>query len=222
MNIAIFRPLTLICVLLALPLATLCAEEDIPRVRLTTNMGEIVLELEPLKAPRTVENFLTYVRDGAYDGTIFHRVIGGFMIQGGGHIQDFTQIPTYESIPNEADNGLKNIAGTIAMARSSDPHSATSQFFINVADNDFLNFRSETPRGWGYAVFGKVVEGMNVVQAIERSATRQREVLPTTGQSPVIFSDVPRSDIIIQKAVLDNLSLPLPSSAPEPADPTSN
>lgn len=218
MNITIFRSFTLVCVLLALPLASLYAAEDAPRVRLTTNMGDIVLELEPEKAPRSVENFLTYVRDGAYDGTIFHRVIAGFMIQGGGYTRDFTQIPTYKSIPNEANNGLKNTAGTVAMARTNNPHSASSQFFISTVDNDFLNFRSETPRGWGYTVFGKVVEGMNIVQAIERSVTRQREVQPAAGQRPVIFKDVPTSTIIIQKAVLDNLSLPMPSEMPDTAD----
>lgn len=200
--------LLLVTLLLSLPLAGIAAEDSMPRVRISTNLGDIVLELDPLKAPASVQNFLTYVQDGAYDGTIFHRVIGGFMAQGGGYTQDFVQIPTHEPIVNEANNGLENVTGSIAMARTNDPNSATSQFFINVADNDFLNHRSQTPRGWGYAVFGQVIEGMNVVRKIERSATIQREVQPAAGQRAVVFRDVPRSPIVIQKAVLDNVSLP--------------
>ena len=205
---------TLICLLLALPLATVSAADTMPRVRLSTNLGDIVLELDPVKAPRSVENFLAYVQEGAYDGTVFHRVIDGFMIQGGGYTRDFIKIPTRDPIPNEANNGLKNLAGTVAMARTNQPHSATSQFFINVVDNDFLDFRSETLRGWGYAVFGKVVEGMDVVEQIRRSATSKREVMPAPGERPVIFSDVPRSPIVINKAVLDSVNLPGSSLPP--------
>ncbi len=143
-----------------------------PIVSLQTSLGEIKLELYPDQAPATVENFLSYVNSGHYDGTIFHRVINGFMIQGGGFDKDFNQKPTGQGIQNEANNGLKNEAGTIAMARTQDPHSATAQFFINVADNDFLNFSSETLQGWGYAVFGKVTEGMDVVNQIKEAKTR--------------------------------------------------
>ena len=142
------------------------AAAQAPRVRLQTNMGVIVIELDSAKAPKTVDNFLRYVREGHYDGTLFHRVIPGFMIQGGGYDSDFKQKPVHEPIRNEADNGLRNDRGTVAMARTSDPDSATAQFFINVADNDFLNFTAPTVRGWGYTVFGKVVEGMDVVDKI--------------------------------------------------------
>ena len=136
-------------------------------VKLTTNHGIITLELDAEKAPKTVENFLQYVRDGFFDGTIFHRVIDGFMIQGGGFEPGMTQKPTREAIENEAANGLKNEAYTIAMARTPNPHSATAQFFINVANNSFLNFSSPTPQGFGYAVFGRVVEGAEVVDKIK-------------------------------------------------------
>ena len=140
-------------------------------VRLETNQGDIVLELDEAAAPATVENFLSYVRQGSYDGTIFHRVIAGFMIQGGGFDTDYQQRPTLAPISNEADNGLKNVRGSIAMARTGDPHSATDQFFINLVDNDFLNFSSKDPMGWGYCVFGRVVEGMDVVDAIANVET---------------------------------------------------
>ena len=132
----------------------------LPKIVLETNFGKITLELDPAAAPKSVENFLTYVRDGFYNGTIFHRVIKGFMIQGGGFTEDVQQKPTRTAIQNEADNGLKNLRGTIAMARTPDPHSASSQFFINTVDNAFLDFTAKTPKGWGYCVFGKVVEGM--------------------------------------------------------------
>ncbi|MCK9529778.1 MAG: peptidylprolyl isomerase [Gammaproteobacteria bacterium] len=168
-----------------------------PRVSLDTSLGEIVVELDPAKAPKTVENFLQYVRDGHYDGTIFHRVIDGFMIQGGGFTADMEQKPTRGPIMNEADNGLRNAVGTIAMARTNDPHSATAQFFINVANNSGLDFREKTPRAWGYAVFGRVVEGMGVVGQIKSA--------PTTSVGP--FQDVPREPIVIRKATL------LPDSA---------
>lgn len=136
------------------------------RVLLSTSMGKIVLELDDAKAPNTVANFVQYVADGHYDGTIFHRVIDNFMVQGGGFDVDMKQKPTRAAIDNEATNGLKNTIYSIAMARTGDPHSATAQFFINVKDNDFLNFTSPNGNGWGYCVFGKVVEGMDVVDAI--------------------------------------------------------
>ena len=140
-------------------------------VVLTTSMGAITLELDAKKAPKTVENFVAYVKAGHYDGTIFHRVMDNFMIQGGGFNDKMVQKPTKAAIKNEADNGLKNAKYTIAMARTSDPHSATAQFFINVADNEFLNFSSPTDRGWGYAVFGKVSAGMDVVDNIRKVKT---------------------------------------------------
>lgn len=143
-------------------------------VTMDTSKGTITLELDADQAPATVENFVTYAKDGHYDGTIFHRVIPGFMIQGGGFDGDMRQKDTRAPVRNEADNGLKNDDGTIAMARTNDPHSATAQFFINVKDNDFLNFSSPTPRGWGYTVFGKVTDGMDVVRAIEKVATGNR------------------------------------------------
>jgi peptidyl-prolyl cis-trans isomerase A (cyclophilin A)/peptidyl-prolyl cis-trans isomerase B (cyclophilin B) len=161
-----------------------------PQVRITTNFGDIVLELYPDKAPKTVENFLQYVNDGFYDNTIFHRVIDGFMIQGGGFTTDFVQKPTRAPVPNEADNGLRNTIGTIAMARTMDPHSATAQFFINVANNSPLDFREKTPRAWGYAVFGRVTQGMDVVKAIKEQRTGSGGPFPT---------DVPQQMVIIQK-----------------------
>ena len=162
------------------------------RVTLHTNRGDIVIELNAEKAPKTVENFLSHVNDGFYDGTIFHRVINNFMIQGGGFDVNMKQKPTKDSIQNEADNGLKNDRYTLAMARTSDPHSATAQFFINVSDNDFLNFTSPTPNGWGYAVFGKVVEGTEVVDQIKGVQTGNRG----------FHQDVPAEAIIIEKAEL--------------------
>lgn len=141
------------------------------KVALRTSAGDIVLELDSAKAPATVENFINYVKAGHYDGTIFHRVIPNFMIQGGGFTADMGQKKTNAPIQNEAGNGLTNDRGTIAMARTNDPHSATAQFFINVVDNDFLNFRSASGQGWGYAVFGKVVEGMDTVDAIRKVRT---------------------------------------------------
>jgi len=164
-----------------------------PRVRLQTNMGVMVVELNHDKAPKTVDNFLRYVREGHYDGTIFHRVIPNFMIQGGGFTADFKQKPTHEPIANEADNGLMNARGTIAMARTGDPHSASAQFFINVVDNDFLNHTSPTQRGWGYAVFGKVVEGMDVADKIAKTPT---------GSSGPFSQDAPHQAVIIEKATI--------------------
>ena len=153
-----------------------------PMVKLETSLGEITLELYPDKAPATVANFLQYVKDGFFNGTIFHRVIDGFMIQGGGFDAQMGQKPTRETIQNEADNGLTNDAYTIAMARTPDPHSATAQFFINVANNTMLNYTAKTPRGWGYAVFGKVVKGKEVVDKIKAVPTSNRgmhEKVPT-------------------------------------------
>ena len=160
-----------------------------PLVRMETNQGTIMLELYPEKAPESVDNFLRYAEDGFYDGTIFHRVIKGFMIQGGGFTQDMQRKRFRSPIVNEADNGLSNRTGTIAMARTSEPHSATAQFFINVSDNTPLDFRGRTPRGWGYAVFGRVVEGMDIVGKIENTATTTRGG----------HSDVPADNIIIEK-----------------------
>ncbi|MEY4022216.1 MAG: peptidyl-prolyl cis-trans isomerase [Pseudomonadota bacterium] len=157
-------------------------------VVLTTNHGAITLELDVEKAPKSVENFVTYVKSGHYDGTIFHRVIDGFMIQGGGFDPDMKQKSTNDPIDNEAENGLKNDRYTIAMARTSDPHSATAQFFINVGDNDFLNYPGSD--GWGYAVFGKVTEGEDVVDAIRAVKTGRKSM----------FSDVPVETVVIEKA----------------------
>ncbi len=163
-----------------------------PTVLLETSSGDILIELFPEQAPATVENFLTYVKDGFYTNTIFHRVIKGFMIQGGGLTMKMENKPTRAPIRNEADNGLKNDRGTIAMARTSDPHSATAQFFINTVDNDFLNFSSPDVNGYGYCVFGKVVDGMDVVDKIEKVKTR------TLG----MHSDVPTDMVLITGASL--------------------
>jgi peptidyl-prolyl cis-trans isomerase B (cyclophilin B) len=161
-------------------------------VELHTNHGVIKLELNAEKAPKTVANFLNYVKSGHYDGTVFHRVIDGFMIQGGGFDAAMKQKPTEAPIDNEANNGLKNERGSIAMARTNDPHSASAQFFINVADNDFLNHSSPTPQGWGYAVFGKVVDGLDVVDKIKKVKTGSKG----------FHQDVPVDDVVIEKAVV--------------------
>ncbi|MEU1288192.1 peptidylprolyl isomerase [Kitasatospora sp. NPDC005856] len=160
------------------------------KVKLSTNHGDIVLRLDADKAPATVENFLRYVRDGFYDGTVFHRVIDNFMVQGGGMEPGMKQKKTRTPIRNEADNGLKNTRYTVAMARTGDPHSATAQFFINVADNAFLDHSGKNVQGWGYAVFGEVVEGQDVVDAIK--------AVPTASKSG--HQDVPKQDVIITKA----------------------
>lgn len=157
------------------------------KVLMKTSKGDILIELFDSKAPATVENFLTYVDEGFYKNTMFHRVIDGFMIQGGGFEAGFEQKETHAPITNEADNGVKNDRGTLAMARTGDPHSATAQFFINVSDNDFLNFKSPDPQGWGYAVFGRVQKGMDVVDTIKSVDT-------TTVQ---YYQDVPKEDITI-------------------------
>lgn len=161
-----------------------------PKVTVKTSKGPIVIELYPDAAPKTVENFLRYARWGHYDGTIFHRVIPDFMIQGGGFDQDLKQKLTEMPIENEADNGLKNDRGTVAMARTNDPHSATAQFFINTKDNNFLNFQGKTPQGWGYAVFGKVLEGMDVVDAISQVETEKRGSMANVPVEPVIIKSV--------------------------------
>ncbi|MCV6589839.1 MAG: peptidylprolyl isomerase [Marinobacterium sp.] len=159
---------------------------------LHTNHGDITLELNHEKAPNTAENFEQYVKDGHYDGVIFHRVINGFMIQGGGFEPGMQEKATRESIENEADNGLSNKKGTIAMARTMEPHSASAQFFINVSDNTFLDHTAKTMEGWGYAVFGKVTDGMDVVEKIKGAATTMRAG----------HQDVPVDDIVIQSAEL--------------------
>ena len=161
-----------------------------PSVALETSHGRILLELYPDKAPKTVENFLQYVRSGFFDGTIFHRVIPDFMIQGGGFTSDMRQKPTRTPIQNEADNGVANARGTIAMARTNDPHSATAQFFINLKDNGFLNHTGKNPQGWGYTAFGKVVEGMDVVDKIARVKTARSGM----------HENVPAEAVVIEKA----------------------
>lgn len=161
---------------------------DMPYVELETTMGNIVIELNEEKAPNTVANFLEYVKSGHYDGTIFHRVIDGFMIQGGGMDANMKEKSTNAPIQNEADNGLKNEVGTIAMARTSDPHSATAQFFINVKDNSFLNFSGKNPQGWGYAVFGKVTEGMDIVNKIKGVPTGKYGFHADVPTTPVVIT----------------------------------
>ncbi len=159
-------------------------------IKLHTNLGVITLELDAGKAPKTVQNFIDYVTAGHYDNTIFHRVINGFMIQGGGFEPGMKQKPTRAPVENEAANGLKNARGTIAMARTNDPHSATAQFFINVADNDFLDFKAPSGSGWGYCVFGRVVEGMDVVDKIKGVRTGNAG----------FHQDVPVEDVVIERA----------------------
>jgi peptidyl-prolyl cis-trans isomerase B (cyclophilin B) len=163
-----------------------------PKIHMQTNYGTIVLELFPDKAPKTVTNFLQYVKDSFYDNTLFHRVIDNFVVQGGGFGPGMTQKVSHPPIENEANNGLRNERGTIAMARATDPHSASSQFFINVVDNDFLNYTAPTPAGWGYCVFGRVVDGMHVVDQIKGVPTGSR----------LGFRDVPLTDVIVEKVQL--------------------
>ena len=168
---------------------TKTAKGDKVMVLMKTSKGDIKLQLDPEKAPKTVENFLAYAKAGHYDGTIFHRVIRNFMIQGGGFDENMNQKPAPRTVENEADNGLPNLRGTIAMARTPDPNSASAQFFINTKDNDFLNHTAKTQQGWGYCVFGKVVEGMDVVDAIES--------VPTGTHG--MFQDVPKTPVVIEK-----------------------
>ncbi len=158
-------------------------------VEMKTSAGTLRVELDDEKAPKSVANFLAYVAQGHYDGTVFHRVIKGFMLQGGGFEVGMKQKPVLDAITNEANNGVKNKRYTLAMARTSDPHSATAQFFINTVDNGFLDFRAENAQGWGYAVFGRVVEGMDVVQAIEKVATGRKG----------FHDDVPLEDVVIER-----------------------
>ena len=179
---------SLLCLFVATQVMS--AETKSPVVEMQTNFGMIVLELNAEKAPKTVANFLQYAKDGFYEGTIFHRVIGNFMIQGGGFTKDYQEKKTQPPIHNEANNGLKNTQGTIAMARTSNPHSATAQFFINVVDNAFLNYKAPNRSGWGYAVFGKVIKGMEVVDEIKKVKT---------GRGGPFRSDVPQTSVIIQK-----------------------
>lgn len=183
--------ITLLAVL-ALPLSVTAAEPAKsvnPQVRMTTSLGVVEIELDAVKAPKTVANFLGYVDKGFYNGTIFHRVIPGFMIQGGGMTPGMKEKPTGAKIQNEADNGLKNLTGTLAMARTSDPHSASAQFFINTVDNAFLDHRDKSMQGWGYAVFGRVTKGMDVVKKIEAAPTKNAGM----------YQNVPVKDVVITK-----------------------
>ncbi|OGH61066.1 MAG: peptidylprolyl isomerase [Candidatus Lindowbacteria bacterium RIFCSPLOWO2_12_FULL_62_27] len=161
-----------------------------PRVRLSTSMGNILIELDPARAPKSAANFLSYVGKGHYDGTIFHRVIDNFMVQGGGYATDYSKKPTDAPVPIESSNGLKNARGTVAMARTNDPNSATSQFYINVVDNEFLNYVSDAEPG--YTVFGRVIEGMDVVDQIRK--------VPTGPGPAELSSDVPKTMVVITKA----------------------
>ena len=179
--------------LLALPLLASAADQPAksanPHVRMTTSLGVVEIELDAKKAPLTVKNFLGYVDSGFYNDTIFHRVIPGFMVQGGGMSAGMKEKPTGAKIQNEADNGLKNLTGTLAMARTNDPHSASAQFFINTVDNASLDHRGKNPQGWGYAVFGKVAKGMDVVKKIEAVQTRNAGM----------HQNVPAKDVLITK-----------------------
>jgi peptidyl-prolyl cis-trans isomerase B (cyclophilin B) len=181
---------TLISIMMMLAVAFAAIAGDNPRVEMDTTKGKIILELYADKAPKTVKNFLAYVDAGFYDGTIYHRVIPNFMIQGGGFTADMKQKKTRDPIDNEATNGLRNERGTIAMARTSNPHSATAQFFINTKSNDFLNHKGKSPQGWGYAVFGRVVEGMVVVDAISGVKTGTRGPFRDVPTDPVVITGV--------------------------------
>ncbi|MDR0275667.1 MAG: peptidylprolyl isomerase [Burkholderiaceae bacterium] len=190
------RTLTALGLAAALSAAALPAHAAAdPKVKFVTSEGSFTVELYPGKAPKTVENFLQYVKDKHYDGAIFHRVIKSFMVQGGGYGKDYQEKPTRAPIKNEADNGLKNTAGTMAMARRPDPDSATAQFFINVVDNPMLDYRAPTPQGWGYAVFGKVVSGMDTVEKIRNAPTGPGGPFP---------SDAPQKIIVIESARIVN------------------
>lgn len=195
MTSAILKPVLLILSLLSLSLLSCTTEKPAdttassnPRVVIDTNRGAIEVELYPQQAPKTVANFLNYVKQDFYSGTVFHRVIKGFMIQGGGFTPELERKDTLAPVENEAFNGLPNKRGSIAMARTNQPHSATSQFFINTVDNAFLNFRSKSMRGWGYTVFGQVIKGMDAVERIENSRT---------GAGGVFSQDVPQDTVII-------------------------
>jgi cyclophilin family peptidyl-prolyl cis-trans isomerase len=179
--------------LFSLAVASISAFAANPKVKMDTSKGTVIIELYPDKAPVTVKNFLRYVEEGKYDGTIFHRVIKDFMNQGGGFRHDYTKVDSYPPIKNEADNGLKNTRGTIAMARTNDPNSATGQFFVNTVDNAMLDHKDKSVRGWGYCVFGKVVEGMDVMDKIA--------IVKTSSGGP-FRSDVPMNPISIRTATL--------------------
>ena len=184
------KKLLLVLATIALTFQLQLAHAANPKVKMETSKGTIIIELYADKAPKSVANFLSYVNAGTYDGTIFHRVIKDFMNQGGGFTPDYTKVDTKDPIQNEADNGLKNLKYTVAMARTGEPHSATNQFFINTADNAFLDHTGKSMRGWGYAVFGYVIEGENIVGIISRAAT---------GPGGPFSKDVPRTPILIEK-----------------------
>jgi len=185
-----FKKLLLVLATIALTFQLQLAHAANPKVKMETSKGTMIIELYADKAPKSVANFLSYVNAGAYDGTIFHRVIKDFMNQGGGFTPDYNKVDTKEPVQNEADNGLKNLKYTVAMARTGEPHSATNQFFINTADNAFLDYTGKSMRGWGYAVFGNVIEGQNVADIISRAAT---------GSGGPFSQDVPRTPIVIEK-----------------------
>ncbi len=185
-----FKKLLIIVATIALTFQFQLAHAANPKVKMETSKGTMIIELYADKAPKSVANFLSYVNAGAYDGTIFHRVIKDFMNQGGGFTPDYKKVDTKDPIQNEADNGLKNLKYTVAMARTGEPHSATNQFFINTADNAFLDHTGKSMRGWGYAVFGNVIEGQNIAGIISRAAT---------GPGGPFSQDVPRTPIIIEK-----------------------
>ncbi len=185
-----FKKLLLVLATIALTFQLQLVHAANPKVKMETSKGTMIIELYADKAPKSVANFLSYVNAGAYDGTIFHRVIKDFMNQGGGFTPDYKKVDTKDPIQNEADNGLKNLKYTVAMARTGEPHSATNQFFINTADNAFLDYTGKSMRGWGYAVFGNVIEGQNVADIISRAAT---------GSGGPFSQDVPRTPIIIEK-----------------------
>jgi cyclophilin family peptidyl-prolyl cis-trans isomerase len=199
------RKLCLTLFILSVTSRAYCNQEQL-MVKMQTNQGTIVIQLDSERAPKTVENFLRYVKEGFYNGTIFHRVINDFMIQGGGFTPDYQQKPTHEPIANEAHNGLKNVVGSIAMARTADPHSATAQFFINVKDNHFLDYTDSTVRGWGYAVFGKVVAGMEVVNKIKELKT---------GSKGPFKQDVPLTDLVIETVSLLETPVTVPKKPEE-------
>ena len=185
-----FKKLLIVLATIALTFQLQLAHAANPKVKMETSKGTMIIELYADKAPKSVANFLSYVNAGAYDGTIFHRVIKDFMNQGGGFTPDYKKVDTKDPIKNEADNGLKNLKYTVAMARTGEPHSATNQFFINTADNAFLDHTGKSMRGWGYAVFGNVIEGQNIAGIISRAAT---------GPGGPFSKDVPRTPIIIEK-----------------------
>jgi len=181
-------------------------------ILLVTTLGNITIELDAARAPKSVENFVQYVNEGHYDNTQFHRVIDGFMVQGGGFTADMKQKPTRAPVSNEADNGLKNVRGTVAMARTGDPHSATAQFFINTVNNGFLDHRAKTQQGWGYAVIGRVTEGMDVVDRIAKTRTATKIV------SGMPMQDVPVEAVIIKQAkVISGPAVATPAAAAAPA-----